>query len=105
MEGTCAHGGSHLTTNLINSQVVASADDLRYSLVVNFRAHNQAENYGYIALEGWLNAVVATEALRRAGPGPSREFSPSNHQGLHKVWLTRTEQGRWVPDEYSQVKR
>jgi branched-chain amino acid transport system substrate-binding protein len=118
--------GRDLTANLINSQVVPSADDLRYPLVVNFRAHNQTENYGFIALEGWLNAVVVTEALRRAGPGASREdfigameslhnwdpglglnleFSSSSHQGLHKVWLTRTERGRWVPEEYAQDGR
>jgi hypothetical protein len=77
-------------------------------------------------LEGWLNAVVVTEALRRAGPRASREdfihameslhdwdaglgikleFSPSSHQGLHKVWLTRTDQGRWIPDEYTRDER
>ena len=71
-------------------------------------------------MEGWLNAVVLIEALRRAGPDPSRvdfirameslqgwdpglgfplAFSSSNHQGIHKVWLTRTQQGRWVPED------
>jgi branched-chain amino acid transport system substrate-binding protein len=118
--------GRDLTTNLINSQVVPSADDLRYPLVVNFRARNQPENYGFITLEGWLNAVVVTEALRRAGLSPSREdfirameslhdwdpglglkleFSSSSHQGLHRVWLTRTVLGRWAPDDYSQDRR
>jgi branched-chain amino acid transport system substrate-binding protein len=118
--------GRDLTTNLINSQVVPSANDLRYPLVVNFRARNQAENYGFIALEGWLNAVVVTEALRRAGLSASREdfirameslhdwdpglgfkleFSSSSHQGLHRVWLTRTVLGRWAPEDYSQGKR
>lgn len=117
--------GRDLTTNLINSQVVPPPDDLRYPLVVNFRAHNQVANYGFTALEGWLNAVVVTEALRRAGPSASREdfiraleslhdwdpglgvklgFSSSNHQGLHKVWLTRTEQGHWASEAFSQGK-
>jgi predicted glycosyl hydrolase (DUF1957 family) len=71
-----------------------------------------------VSLEGWLNAVVVTEALRRAGPNPSRqdfihameslhnfdpglgvklEFSSTNHQGLHKVWLNQTVHGRWQP--------
>jgi hypothetical protein len=71
-----------------------------------------------VALEGWLNAVVVTEALRRTGPNPSRhdfirameslhgfdpglgvklEFSSTNHQGLHKVWLNQTAHGRWQP--------
>ncbi len=112
--------GKDLTTNLINSQVVPSPDDKRYPLVTDYRAHVAAENYGFVTLEGWLNAVVVVEALRRAGPSPSREdfirameslhdwdpglgvnleFSPSSHQGLHRVWLTRTEKGHWVPEE------
>ena len=110
--------GVDLTANLINSQVVPSIDDLRYPLVVDYRAHNPLEPYPGVALEGWLNAVVVTEALRRTGPNPSRQdfihameslhdfdpglgiklgFSSSNHQGLHKVWLDQTVHGRWQP--------
>jgi len=109
-----------LTANLINSQVVPSPDDLKYPLVAEYRAHVPGESAGFVSLEGWLNAVVLVEALKRAGPDPSRvdlirameslqnwdpglgfplAFSPSNHQGIHKVWLTRTQQGRWVPEE------
>jgi len=111
--------GKDLTANLINSQVVPSPDDTRYPLVVDYRSHLAPGNYGFVTLEGWLNAVVVTEALRRAGPSPSREdfirameslhgwdlglgvsleFSSTNHQGLHRVWLTHTEHGRWVPE-------
>jgi branched-chain amino acid transport system substrate-binding protein len=113
--------GKDLTAGLINSQVVPSPDDLGYPLVTDYRAHNQPDRYGFIALEGWLNAAVVTEALRRAGPGASREhfirameslhgwdpgvgvqleFSPASHQGLHQVWLTRSEKARWVPVEH-----
>lgn len=112
--------GLDLTRDLVNSQVVPSPDDLRYPLVVDYRTSTPPSLRGFVSLEGWLNAVVATEALRRAGPEPSREsfiraleslagwdpglglpleFSPTSHQGLHRVWLTRTENGRWVPDE------
>jgi ABC-type branched-subunit amino acid transport system substrate-binding protein len=112
--------GKDLMANLINSQVVPSSSDMRYPLVVNYRAHLAPENYGFVTLEGWLNAVVVTEALRRSGPSPSREdfirameslhgwdpglgvnleFSSTSHQALHRVWLTRTENGRWVPEE------
>jgi ABC-type branched-subunit amino acid transport system substrate-binding protein len=112
--------GKDLTVDLINSQVVPSPDDSRYPLVAEFRAHTQPEDCTFIGLEGWLNAVVVTEALRRAGPNPSRinfihameslhgwdaglgtplEFSAANHQGLHRIWLTRTVNGNWVPDE------
>ena len=108
-----------LTANLINSQVVPSPSEKRYPLVADYRAHLAPENYGFVTLEGWLNALVVTEALRRAGPSPSREnfirameslhdwdpglganleFSSTSHQGLHRVWLTRTENGHWVPE-------
>jgi ABC-type branched-subunit amino acid transport system substrate-binding protein len=108
-----------LTLNLINGQVVPSPDDLSYPLVAEYRAHTAPGDATFIGLEGWLNAVVVTEALRRAGPNPSRvgfigameslhgwdpgigtalEFSPTNHQGLHRVWLTRSAKGRWFPE-------
>jgi ABC-type branched-subunit amino acid transport system substrate-binding protein len=112
--------GKDLTLNLINGQVVPSPDDLSYPLVAEYRAHTAAGDATFIGLEGWLNAVIVTEALRRAGPDPSRigfihameslhgwdpgigtalEFSPTNHQALHRVWLTRTANGRWIPEQ------
>ncbi len=118
--------GRDLTANLVNSQVVPSPGDPRYPLVADYRAHLAPENYGFVTLEGWLNAVVVTEALRRAGPSPSREdfirameslhgwdpglgvnleFSSAKHQGLHRVWLTRTEKGHWVPEEAPEGTR
>jgi ABC-type branched-subunit amino acid transport system substrate-binding protein len=111
--------GLDLTEGLVNSQVVPSPDDQRYPLVADYGAHTPPTDRGFVGLEGWLNAVVAVEALRRAGPDPSREtfiramesltgwdpglgtplhLSPTVHQGLHTVWLTRTEKGRWVVD-------
>jgi branched-chain amino acid transport system substrate-binding protein len=112
--------GRDLTLNLINSQVVPSPDDLSYPLVAQYHEHTASADSTFVGLEGWLNAVVVTEALRRAGPNPSRvnfirameslhgwdpglgaglEFSPTNYQGLHRVWLTRTLNGRWIPEE------
>lgn len=109
--------GLDLTRGLFSSQVVPSPNDLRYPLVLAYRAHTPPEERGFIGLEGWLDAVVVVEALRRAGPDPSRdafirgmesltgwdaglgipfELSPANHQAHHRVWLTRTEEGRWV---------
>jgi branched-chain amino acid transport system substrate-binding protein len=119
LHGASKTAGQDLTANLINSQVVPSPSEKRYPLVADYRAHLPPENYGFVTLEGWLNAVVVTEALRRAGPSPSREnfirameslhgwdpglganleFSSTSHQGLHRVWLTRTEKGQWVPE-------
>lgn len=112
--------GLDLTRGLVCSQVVPSPNDLRYPLVLDYRAHTPPEDRGFIGLEGWLDAVVVVEALRRAGPDPSREafirgmesltgwdaglgipfqLSPVNHQAHHRVWLTRTEGGRWISVE------
>ena len=73
---------------------------------------------GQNRLEGYVNAKVIVEALRRAGPAPTRAalrqslegmrnvdlgiaapltFGPERHQGLDSVYFTRVENGRWVP--------
>lgn len=117
---TSATVGTDLTRNLVVSQVVPAPDDLRHPLVVEYCANTAPKNRTFTGLEGWLNAVVVTEALRRAGPDPTRgafiaameslhgwdpgigvklDFSPAGHQGLHEVWLTRTQNGVWVPEE------
>jgi ABC-type branched-subunit amino acid transport system substrate-binding protein len=112
-----------LTRNLITSQVVPLPTDARLPLVKAYLANLGGASPGFTSLEGWLNAVVVGEALKRAGGnasrGPSREafirameslygwdagigyplqFSPTEHQGLHKVWLTRTENAAWVAE-------
>ncbi len=112
--------GQDLTAGLINSQVVPSPEETGYPLVAGYRAHFSLQSAGPISLEGWLNAAVVSEALKRAGSNPTRvdfikamesltgwdpglgvklEFSPTSHQGMHKVWLTRTDKGRWVPEQ------
>src|SRR6202011_648281 len=64
--------GKDLTPNLINSQVVPSPDDPNYPLVAEYRENTKSKDCTFVGLEGWLNAAVVTEALRRAGPNPTR---------------------------------
>jgi ABC-type branched-subunit amino acid transport system substrate-binding protein len=111
--------GLDLTANLINSQVVPFPKDARWPLVKAYQARLPAEQRSFTSLEGWLNAAVVAEALKRAGANPSRAtfikgmeslggwdpgigyklaFSSSDHQGLHKVWLTRVDRAEWVPE-------
>jgi ABC-type branched-subunit amino acid transport system substrate-binding protein len=113
-------GGPDLTRNLIGSEVVPGPEDTRYPLVREYRAHVPRSEWSFMSLEGWLNAVVFTEGLRRAGPNPTRKrfiaameglhgwdpgleaelgYSSTDHEGLHRVWLLRTEKGKWVPEE------
>jgi ABC-type branched-subunit amino acid transport system substrate-binding protein len=108
-----------LTRNLINSQVVPFPSDRTIPLVRGYLDHLYDEAPGFTSLEGWLNAVVVGEAIKRAGMNPSRKafvtameslhgwdpgigcrlrFASTEHQGLHKVWLTKTKNQAWVPE-------
>jgi branched-chain amino acid transport system substrate-binding protein len=126
--------GRNYTRALVNSQVVPSYDEAALPGVAEYRTfmerHNPAvpetlrdPNYAvqrlsFISLEGFVNAKVVVEALRRAGPQPTRAafrqalealrnfdlgigaaltFGPERHQGLDSVYFTRVEADRWVP--------
>jgi len=126
--------GRDYTRGLINSQVVPSYDDTTLPGVVEYRAlmdkHNPAvpdairdphyapQKYSFISLEGYVNARVITEALRRAGANAGRPtfrqaleslrgldlgigapltFTAERHQGLDSVYFTRVDGDRWVP--------
>jgi branched-chain amino acid transport system substrate-binding protein len=126
--------GRDYTRALVNSQVVPSYDDTALPGVAEYRAlmerHNpmlpdalRDPNYAvqrlsFISLEGFVNAKVIVEALRRASPqltrasfrqalesmrnfdlgiGAMLTFGPERHQGLDSVYFTRVEGERWVP--------
>jgi branched-chain amino acid transport system substrate-binding protein len=126
--------GRDYTRALINSQVVPSYDDLSLPGVADYRAlmdkHNpqvpaairdaaySPQKYSFISLEGYVNARVIVEALRRAGASSGRPafrqaleslrgldlgigapltFTAERHQGLDSVYFTRVEGARWVP--------
>ncbi len=126
--------GRDYTRALVNSQVVPGYDDLSLPAVREHRAFMDKYNptvpeflrdpeytlqkYSFISLEGFINAKVVVEGLRRAGPNPTRlgfrraleslrnfdlgigsplPFGPERHQGLDKVYFTHVEKDRWVP--------
>ena len=126
--------GRDYTQALLNSQVVPSYDDVNLPGVVEYRTlmekHNpqvpdalrdakQApEQLSFRSLEGFVNARVIVEGLRRTGPNPTRTafrqaleslknfdlgigapltFGPERHQGLDNVYFTRVVNGRWAP--------
>jgi len=126
--------GRDYTRALVNSQVVPSYDDVSLPCVAEYRAlmdkHSPVlpealrdktyapQRYSFISLEGFINAKVVAEGLRRAGHNPTRAslrqalesmrnvdlgigapltFGPERHQGLDSVYFTRVEAGRWVP--------
>ncbi len=135
--------GRDYTPALVNSQVVPSYDDISLPGVVEYRSlmerHKPSvpktrrdpkyapQKLSFISFEGFVNAKVIAEGLRRAGAHPTRagfrgalesmrnvdlgiaaplNFGPERHQGLDSVYFTRVENGRWVPvhDWNSAVK-
>lgn len=122
------------THNLVFSQVVPSYEDTTLKAVIEYRHlmdlydskpnhENIPLNYGllkytFVSFEGFLNAKVIVEIIKRMGNNPKREdikritesikdldigidekisFSKDNHQGLHKVYYTTYMNGKLIP--------
>lgn len=98
------------------TQVVPSPHDTSRPLVQAYQADMQSGDVDHASLEGYIGAVVFTQALREAGPALTREtfldalehldtdlggfrvaFSRRRHQGSSAVFLTRIENGQAVP--------
>lgn len=131
---TSKERGKDYTRNLINSQVVPSCEDTSLPAVAEYRQLMDKWNvmppkhlmdpgyeprkYSPVSLEGFLNAKLLVEILRRLGRDPQRNniknvvesvrnydlgigvpitFGPDKHQGLDKVFLTTVSDGRFVP--------
>jgi hypothetical protein len=77
----------------------------------------EPDKYSFVSLEGFLNAKLMVEILKRLGPNPPPRsvkavvegiknydlgisvpvnFGPERHQGLDAVFLTTFEEGRFV---------
>jgi branched-chain amino acid transport system substrate-binding protein len=121
------------TANLINSQVVPSYENPAIAAIAEYRAliarHNPAPPPGlgaadyqplahsFVSLEGFLNAKLLVEVLRRMGPQPTRakiagvvraiddvdlgmgeriSFRHGN-QGSNAIYYTTVRDGRFVP--------
>ncbi len=124
--------GKNLTSKLINSQVVPPWSDPSNPLVKKYQALMDKyqprvpgelqdpgyvpSKYSFVSLEGFLNAVVFVEALKRApkdltranfmetlesisdldiGLGHTISFSKSKHQALDAVFFTTIRDGRY----------
>jgi branched-chain amino acid transport system substrate-binding protein len=126
-----------ITRRLINSQVVPNWNDSEPPILKEYRqAMDKLGNtmpqvpsatgkptvatprrYSFGSLEGYLNAKLLVEILRKVGPELTRArfrtvaesmppvdlglgvplgFSTTNHQALHQVWYTIARDGRWV---------
>ena len=126
--------GKDYTKGLINSQVVPSYQDTALPAVQEYRqlmekyqplpprdlteASYSPLPYSYVSFEGFLNAKLLVEVLKRMGPGPTKSrikeivesinsadlgidapvtFGPHKHQGLDKIYYTTMKGDRFVP--------
>lgn len=122
------------TANLINSQVVPSYEDISLPAVKEYRTLLQTSRamppaelleegytpleYNFVSFEGFLNAKVLVEILKRFDKLPEKQrlrqvvegiakldigidtpvsFGPRKHQGLDKIYYTTVRNGRVVP--------
>lgn len=135
--------GRKYTYNLINSQVVPSYEDMSLRAVKEYRDLMDKYNplppselmepdyrplkYSFVSFEGFLNAKVIVEVLKKLGKEPKREnikkvvehiknldigidekisFSPTKHQALNKVYYTTYKDGKFVPiKDWSEWKK
>ncbi len=101
------------------TQVMPSPRDASLALVRQYQSDMKAAGYAeldYTDLEGYVDAVVFVEVLKKAGPaltqdsflraaeslqgtsgGLSYAFSPASHQAMSKIYLTRIAGGKVVP--------
>jgi branched-chain amino acid transport system substrate-binding protein len=126
--------GRDYTSMLVNSQVVPSYEDLTLPAVVEYRTMMQRHapgppdvadlrdypqlGYSFAGFEGFLNAKVIVEALRRMNGNfdPTRlkaavesirefdlgidapiSFAPDRHQALQHVYFSSVKHGQWLP--------
>jgi hypothetical protein len=132
-EGTGAGVGA-MTGNLVNAQVVPSYEELSLPAVREYlelmdrygdalppaagRTDYQPLPYSFVSFEGYLNARLLVEILRRLGPEPERArirnavesmrnidlgiesqvfFGPYRHQASDSVYYTTPVDGAFVP--------
>ncbi|MUM76574.1 ABC transporter substrate-binding protein [Pseudodesulfovibrio sp. F-1] len=117
--------GPEIQSEVIMSQVVPQpvagpdgADDAASQYVRLLARYYPDDTPSFVGLEGFLNARIMVEGLKRAGRDLTREgliaaieslrnyelgpdlsitYGPDDRQGLEKVYFTRLERGRFVP--------
>lgn len=104
--------------NVYITQVMPSPDDVSLPIVRQYQADMKAAGitaFDYTSLEGYVNATIFVEALKASGADLTRQglltalekmtsnhggldvaFSPTDHQGHKKVYLTKVKNGKAV---------
>ena len=133
LERASTQSGKDYTANLFHSQVVPSIDDTDLPAVREYRSimrdrpaalpegvatgDYEAPPLSFFSFEGFLEAKLLVELLRRAGPtadraalrrtaealkdfdlgiGETISFGPDDHQGMERIFYSTVAQGRFV---------
>jgi len=99
-------------------KVLGNPDDAAFQYVQLLHKYFPGETPSFVGLEGFLNARILVEGLKRAGKNLTREglvdaiesiknyelgsgmvitYGPNDRQGLDEVYFTRMVQGRFIP--------
>ena len=141
--GSSKKSGRDYTRKLINSQVVPSYEDTSLRAVREYKALIDAYNplppkglldagykplkYNFVSFEGFINAKVLVEVLKRLGQSPDKKnikkavegikaldvgidapvtFRAGSSQGLNKVYYSIVKDGRFIPlNEWAGLKK
>ncbi len=103
----------------ILTQVVPPVEEVRLPVVSEYRKlmkkYYPKDTFDMVGLEGFMNAKVLVEGLKRAGKEPTREglvdaiesmnsydlggvavsYGPADHEGMEKVYLTGIKDGKY----------
>ncbi len=124
--------GSGLAATVLMSQVVpppsmkGDDDDAAVEYVRLLHRYFPHDTPSFVGLEGFLNARILVEGLKKSGPNLTREkfiyaiesiqdyklgsgisvtYGPKDRQGLEDVYFTRLEAGHFVPfDDWKGLK-
>lgn len=98
------------------TQVMPSPDDVSIPLVKQYQQDMKGGSINYTSLEGYTDAVVLVEAIKKSGANLTRAglisalegmktdigglniaYSATNHQGASQVFVTKVQGGKAVP--------
>jgi len=114
--------GPKFAAGVVVTQVVPAPDGFS-SLALEYKKalgkYFPSERPDYVSFEGYIDAKILAEAIKRAGPGATVEklvdslegirdldiglgapiaFGPAEHQGSHKIWGTELQaDGKFAP--------
>lgn len=117
--------GVDYSENIVNSEIVPNYNDTSLDIVKEYRKYDS--NYNFTSFEGFINAKLLVEILRRMddninrpnlkkttesirdldlGFGETISFSPGNNQASDLVYYNRVKNGKWIPiDSWNRWKK